>query len=74
MFNCTVATGLLIHSGYYLSFSILGFMALLREIKEDGVYSEAYIGITVTGCICAIYVLSQLQSIVDWFNHKILLP
>ena len=34
MFTCTVATCLLFHSGYYLAFSIIGFMALLREVKE----------------------------------------
>ena len=58
MFTCTVASGILIHGGYYMGFSIIGFMALLKEIKEQGIMEQGYIGVAVTGIICAIYILS----------------
>ena len=58
MFTCTVASGMLIHSGYYMGFSIIGFMALLKEIKEQGIMEQGYIGVAVTGIISAIYILS----------------
>jgi hypothetical protein len=58
MFTCTVASGMLIHAGYYMGFSIIGFMALLKEIKDEGIMQQGYIGVAVTGIICAIYILS----------------
>ncbi len=58
MFTCTVASGMLIHAGYYMGFSIIGFMALLKEIKGQEIMEQGYIGVAVTGIICAIYVLS----------------
>jgi hypothetical protein len=41
-----------------MGFSIIGFMALLKEIKEQGIMEQGYIGVAVTGIICAIYILS----------------
>ncbi len=58
MFTCTVACGMLIHAGYYMGFSIVGFMALRKEIKDQVIMEQGYIGIAVTGIICAIYILS----------------
>lgn len=38
LFTCTTSTGLLLNSGYYLGFSIIGFMALLKEVKEESIF------------------------------------
>ncbi len=56
--SCTVSTGILLNTAYYLAFSILGFMALLREIKNEGIFDLAYIVITVASCMCAVFIIS----------------
>jgi len=38
VFTCTVATTLLVNSGFFLAFSIVGFMTLLQEAKGDGIF------------------------------------
>jgi hypothetical protein len=35
LFTCTTSTGLMLNSGYFLGFAIVGFMALLKDVKED---------------------------------------
>ena len=63
--SCSVSIAILLNSAFYLGFTILGFMALLREVKKEGVFDLGYIVIAVSSCICAIYMLSQLTSIVE---------
>ena len=58
MFTCTVATGLMVNSCYFMGFSIVGFMALLKEVKEQGLMEQGYIGIAVSGIICTIFIIS----------------
>ena len=72
--SCSVATGILLNTAYYLGLSILGFMILLREIKNEGIFDLGYIIIAVSSCMTAVFMLSQLSSLVDWYHSKILLP
>jgi hypothetical protein len=32
-----MATALIVNSGYYMGFTIVGFMALLKEVKDQGI-------------------------------------
>lgn len=70
----SVSTVILLNAAYYLGFSILGFMSLFREFKKDGFFDLGYIVIAVSSCMCAVFMLSQLGSIVDWYYTKILVP
>ena len=36
MFTCAVATAMMVNAGYYMGFSVVGFVALLREVKGEG--------------------------------------
>jgi len=58
MFTCTVASALFVHAAYYMGFSIIGFVALLKEIKGQAVMEQGYIGLAVSGIICAIFIIS----------------
>lgn len=72
--TCSVSTGILLNTAYYLGFSVLGFMALLREDKGQGIFDLAYIVIAVASCMCAIFMISQLSSLVEWYHTKLLIP
>ena len=74
LFNCTITTGLLLNSGYFLAFSIVGFIALLKDLREEEVFEEGYIGIIVSGFICLIFIGCQLRPLSIWYVHKILKP
>jgi hypothetical protein len=56
--SCSVSTGILLNSAYYLGFSIFGFMALLRELRDEEIFDLAYIVIAVTSCMCAVFIIS----------------
>ena len=60
MFSCNTSTGLLLNSGFFLAFYIVGFMALLSEVKYSVVFEQGYIGIAVGGLICSIYLACQI--------------
>jgi hypothetical protein len=56
--SCSVSTAILLNTAYYLGFSILGFMGVLREVKNEGVFDLGYIVIAVSSCMCSIFMLS----------------
>jgi hypothetical protein len=56
--TCSVSTGILLNTAYYLGFTILGFMALLKEVKGEGILDLAYIVIAVASCMCAVFMVS----------------
>ena len=72
--TCSVSTAILLNTAYYLGFSVLGFMVLLREMKNEEFFDLGYIIIVVSSCMCAVFMLSQLSSIIDWYHTKILIP
>jgi len=53
-----VSTDILLNTPYFLGFSILGFMSLLRELKKEGFFDLGYIVIAVFSCMCAVFMLS----------------
>lgn len=72
--SCSVATGIFLNTSYFLAFTILGFMALLKEVKNEGVFDLAYIALVVCASLCSTFMLSQIHSIIDWYYTRLLLP
>jgi hypothetical protein len=56
--NCSVATAIFLNASFFLAFAVLGFMALLKEVKNEGVFDLAYIILVVSSFLCQAFVLT----------------
>ena len=74
LFTCTISTGLFLNASFFMGFAIVGFMSLLREVKEAFVFEQGYIGIAITSLISGTFVLCQMKVVTNWYYFKLLKP
>lgn len=57
VFNCTTSSGLLMNCSYFLGFSIVGFISLLKEIRGEDTFTQGLIGLVIGGLVCCLFII-----------------
>eukprot|EP00347_Sterkiella_histriomuscorum_P003076 403365681 len=77
-FTCSVAFWILINCGYFLTFSVIGFLILLKEGRDgsdsiSGMQKSYYVLIGYPIFI-SVFIVLQFQKISTWYYVKVLRP